>query len=72
MKKYRIIERTNSYSQKWYCVQKKSIFGWWYNDANVLATSHTGWYSSLHEAEFIFRAKTTPVKTRVVKTTENQ
>ena len=81
MKKYRIIECTDRYGSNWYCVQKKSIFGWWYNVVNLFSTydtdwydstCDTGWYDSLEEAKALFKLKTTPKKIRVVKTTENQ
>ena len=78
MKKYRIIERTDGYGSKWYCVQKKSIFGWWYNMFpspywfGFLFHHDTVWYDSLQKAEVLFKLKTNPTKIRVVKTTENQ
>lgn len=50
MKKYRIIERTNSYThQITYEIQTKSFFGVWYNPLNIDAYT-TGFYDNLDEA----------------------
>lgn len=74
MKAYRILERTNGRGEKWYYVQKKSIFGFWraIKCDDYGRPTAGGWYYTLEEAEDVFRGKTTPVKTRVIKTTENQ
>lgn len=73
MKKYRIIERINGYGTIRYALQKKSIFGFWYNPNSLKRPRwymKKGWYDSLEVVEKEFRAKTTPTKFTVIKTTE--
>jgi len=54
VKKYRIVEYIG-YKNKTYKVQKKSIFGFWYNYENIDAFS-TGVYNNIEDAEeSIFR-----------------
>lgn len=76
MKKYRIIERINGYKDTTYAIQKKSIFGFWRHSSYRLngfdGHVEKHWHTSLEDAQIEFKAKTTPTKIRVVKTTENQ
>lgn len=53
-------------TRKDYCVQRKSIFGFWYNPDNVDAYT-TGWYDTLEEAQRILKMKLTKTKTRIVE-----
>jgi hypothetical protein len=51
-KTYRIVEHVGyvGYKKKVYMVQKKSIFGFWYNYENIDSFS-TGRYDSIEDAE---------------------
>jgi len=76
MKTYRIIQRIKGCGNTRYALQKKSIFGFWYN-ANFFKTAgyvpiRKGWYDALEWAERDLKIKTTPTKFTVIKTTENQ
>lgn len=64
MKTYRIKEYDFG-TRKAYCVQRKSIFGFWYNPDNVDAYT-TGWYDTLEDARRRVKMKLTKVKTRIV------
>ena len=76
MKAYRIIERINGYGTTRYAIQKKSILGFWYNPNRFKTDGYIpirkGWYDSRKVVEKEFRAKTTPTKFTVIKTTENK
>lgn len=64
MAKYRIKEYDYG-TRKNYVVQRRSIFGFWYNPDNVDACT-TGWYDTLEEAKEVINQKLTPTKTKVV------
>ena len=64
MAKYRIKEFDHG-THKNYVVQRKSIFGFWYNPDNVDAYT-TGWYDSFEEAKEVINQKLIPTKTKVV------
>lgn len=64
MKKYRIKE-FQYYNRKGYEIQRRSIFGFWYNPDNVDAYT-TGEYDTLEEAQEMLRQKLTTVKSEVV------
>ncbi len=52
MKKYRIVETKNSFTgESNFKLQKKSIFGFWYNPLNIDAYT-TGIYDNLEDAEY--------------------
>ena len=59
-KTYRIVERVNGHGMSEYTVQRKSIFGFWYNPDNVDGNT-TGTYHSLEDAKLAVKAKLTPV-----------
>jgi len=67
MARYRIIEH-NYGKYKNYQIQKKSIFGWWYNPDNIDAYLGytTGFFDTLEEAKERINQKLTGVKRRVV------
>jgi len=52
---YRIKEYTYR-NRKDYCVQRKSIFGFWYNPDNIDAYT-TGFYDTKEEAENVIKDK---------------
>jgi hypothetical protein len=62
MKTYRIVEESFA-GRSQFLVQRKSIFGFWYNTDNVDG-SITGWYNTLEEAkEYIkFKKEGTTIK----------
>ncbi len=60
MKTYRIKEYDYG-TRKTFCIQRKSIFGFWFNPDNVDAYT-TGWYDTLEEAKEVIKRKRTPVK----------
>lgn len=64
MKTYRIKEY-QFYKSNSYLVQRKSIFGFWYNEDNVDAYT-TGWHDSLEEAIESIKRKTTSTSNKVV------
>jgi len=64
MKTYRI--REDDYgTHKSYCVQRRSIFWFWYNPDNVDAYT-TGFYDTIEEAREAIKRKLTIIKTRIV------
>lgn len=65
MKKYRIKEFDYGKNYKSYVVQRKSIFGFWYNFDNVDAYT-TGWYNTLKEAVESINQKLTQIKSEIV------
>ncbi len=64
MKAYRIVEIEHD-GDKTYLLQKKSIFGFWYNSDNIDAYV-TGYYDTLEGAKKSIRRKTSPRNKRVV------
>lgn len=64
--RYRIKEYNLPYNRTEWVVQKRSIFGWWYNPDNRDAYI-TGWYSTLKGAEEALEAKLHKTTSRVVK-----
>ncbi len=56
MKKYRIV-RCEHDGDKSYLIQKKSIFGFWYNPDNIDAYT-TGYHDTLEGAKKRIRSKT--------------
>jgi len=62
---YRIKEYTYGDGMTQYEIQRKSIFGFWYNPDNVDAHT-TGWYSDFNEAHKNLIIKVTPIKTKIV------
>lgn len=64
MAKYRIKEYIFG-AHKNYLVQRKSIFGFWYNPDNIDADT-TGWYDTIEEAKEVIIHKLTPIKTKIV------
>lgn len=72
MKRYRIKEYTfNNSGNKQYVVQKKSVFGFWYNSDNVDAYT-TGWYGTLQEAKDIIAKKLFNVSSKIVYIKSNK
>ena len=63
MKTYRIKEYDYG-TDKTYCVQRRSIFGFWYNPDNVDAYT-TGFYDTLEEAREAIKRKLTKCKTKI-------
>ena len=64
MQTYRIKEYDYG-TNKNYCVQRKSILGFWYNPDNIDAYT-TGFYDTLNEAKEVIKSKLTKVKTRIL------
>ena len=64
MTRYRIKEY-DYVTHKSYVVQRKSIFGWWYNPDNVDAY-RTGWYDTIEEAEEELAKKAIKTKTKII------
>ena len=64
MAKYRIKEYDYE-SHKNYKIERKSIFGFWYNPDNIDAYT-TGWYDSLEEAKDALWRKLIHIKSKVV------
>ncbi len=64
MKTYRIKEYDFGFTQN-YVVQRKSIFGFWYNPDNIDGAT-TGWYDSLKEAKEVIKRKLIKIKTRII------
>ena len=54
-KTYRIVEETFA-NKSQFLVQRKSIFGFWYNGNNVDGNT-TGWYNTIQEAREYIRFK---------------
>ena len=48
-----------------YCVQRKSIFGFWYNPDNIDGYT-TGFYDTLKEAKDVIKQKLIKVKTNII------
>jgi len=55
-KAYRIIEYKFYDGDIQFLVQKRSIFGYWYNPNNIDAYT-TGWYDTFEEAEYAINKK---------------
>ena len=70
MATYRIKEYDYG-NRKQYVIQRKSIFGHWYNPDNVDACT-TGRYDTLDEAKEVLEQKQTPTKTKIVLTTKTE
>ncbi len=66
MAKFRIKEFDYG-KHKSYVVQRKSIFGFWYNPDNIDACA-TGSYDSLEEAKEMLDQKLTKVTSKIIKT----
>jgi len=49
-----------------FCVQRKSIFGFWYNPDNTDGYT-TGYYDTLQEAKDIIKSKKIKVKTKIIR-----
>lgn len=64
MKTYRIKEYDYGV-RKSYLVQRRSIFGFWYNEDNVDATQ-TGWFDNLKEALDWIKIKTTKARITII------
>lgn len=64
--RYRIKEYSLPYGRTEWVVQKRSIFGWWYNPDNKDGMT-TGWYFTLKDAEEALEAKLHKVTSKVVK-----
>ena len=64
MKKYRIVEHKHLDGGN-FVLQKKSIFGVWYNPDNIDAYT-TGWFDSLNEAIKAIERKIAPVQKTVI------
>ena len=65
-KKFRIKEYDYGEFGRWFHVQKKSIFGFWYLYPNSGA-DEVGSYGTLKEAEMMIRMHLNKVKTRILK-----
>lgn len=63
--RYRIKEHTLP-NRVEYEIQKKSIFGFWYNPDNIDAYT-TGFYNNQIDAEKCIERKMTPTITKIVK-----
>lgn len=68
MEKYRIIE-SESCGIKSYKIQKKSIFGFWYNPDNIDAYV-TGWHDTHKEAMEIITRKLATATEKIVYETQ--
>lgn len=66
MKNYRIVEYCYSESNKQYEIQKKSIFGFWYNPNNIDGGT-TGFYDTIEKAEEAVEREIAILKKRVIK-----
>lgn len=64
MKRYRVVEYEHC-KHKIFEVQKKSMFGFWYNPDNVDGNL-TGCYDTLKEAKEIIESKLAPINKRIV------
>lgn len=64
MARYRILEHDYG-KHKNYEIQRKSIFGWWYNPDDIDAYT-TGFFDTLKEAEECINQKLVGVKSKVV------
>lgn len=64
---YRIKEYVFFNNIKSWVVQRRSIFGFWYNPDNVDAYT-TGWHDTLKEAKEAIDRKLTKVKSKIVFT----
>ena len=64
MARYRIIKHDYGKHRN-YEIQRKSIFGWWYNPDNIDAYT-TGFFDTLKEAKECIDQKLTDVKSKVV------
>jgi hypothetical protein len=64
MARYRILEHDYG-KHKNYEIQRKSIFGWWYNPDNIDSYT-TGFFDTLKEAEEFINQKLIRVKSKVV------
>jgi hypothetical protein len=64
--RYRIKEYSLPYNRTEWVVQRRSIFGWWYNPDNIDGMT-TGWYNTLKDAEKALEAKLHKTTSKVVK-----
>jgi len=66
--RYRIKEYNFPYNRTQWVVQRRSIFGFWYNPNDIGLLFYRGeWYDSLLEAEENVRAKLHKTTSKVVK-----
>ena len=65
MKTYRIIKYEYR-KNKTFCVQRKSIFGFWYNPDNIDGYT-TGYYDTLEEAKDVIKDKLFVVIRKVIQ-----
>jgi len=66
MKTYRIKECNYQYSKKQFKIERKSIFGFWYNPDNIDGEI-TGYHDTLESAERRIQSKLDKCLTKVIK-----
>lgn len=64
--RYRIKEYSLPFNRTQWVVQRRSIFGFWYNPNNIDGMID-GWYDSLEEADKILEAELHKTTSKVVK-----
>tara|TARA_R110000824_G_scaffold360774_1_gene548545 strand:+ start:68 stop:319 length:252 start_codon:yes stop_codon:yes gene_type:complete len=64
--RYRIKEYNLPFNRTQWVVQRRSIFGFWYNPNNIDGMID-GWYDSLEEADKILEAELHKTTSKVVK-----
>ena len=64
--RYRIKEYNFPYNNTQWVVQRRSIFGFWYNPNNI-DSMRDGWYNSLLEADRALEAELHKTTSKVVK-----
>ena len=64
--RYRIKEYNFPYNRTQWVVQRRSIFGFWYNPSNI-DSMRDGWYNSLLEADRALEAALHKTTSKVVK-----
>jgi len=64
--RYRIKEYNLPFNRTQWVVQRRSIFGFWYNPNNIDGMID-GWYDSLEEADKVLEAELHKTTSKVVK-----
>ena len=64
--RYRIKEYNLPFNRTQWVVQRRSIFGFWYNPNNIDGMID-GWYNSLEEADEVLEAELHKTTSKVVK-----
>ncbi len=65
MAEYRI-KKTEHCGKEWFCLQKKSFLGFWYNPDNIDGCI-TGIYDTLDEANEAYARKVTPATNSIIE-----